>query len=199
MHQGKKLEAALHAVPRTRVTGVFYRSIAEAAIHSLSPSQPLYSLAPRKTGQRFTPKNGPASLYMSADFHTSYIETHGTSASIAGSGLHFIPPPTVIIAISVDIEHVLDLTSPAVRDELATDEDELAGPWFEQMLAGDSVPTHTLARVAHLSNLFEAIRFNSVQKAGGTNLMVWTKKLKRPYFVEVNDPSRRLYQRIPPG
>jgi len=166
MHHGKELVTALHTVARTRVTGVFYRSIAEAAIHSLSPPTPLHSLGPRKTGQRFTPKNGPASLYMSEDFDTSYVETHGTAASIAASGLHFIPPPTVIIAISVDIEHVLDLTVPAIRDQLGTDEAELAGPWFEQMLAHDPVPTHTLARVAHLSNLFEAIRFTSAQKPG---------------------------------
>jgi len=198
MHQGKELEKALKLVPRTRVTGVFYRSIAEAAIHSLAPPKPLHSLGPRKSGQRFTPKNGPACLYMSEDFDTSYIETHGTAASIAASGHHFVPPPTVIIAISVDIEHVLDLTVPAVRDALGTDEAELSGPWFEQMLAHDSVPTHSLARVAHLSNLFEAIRFTSVQKPGAINLMVWPKKLIAPHFIEVNDPSRRLHQRIPP-
>lgn len=198
MHQGKELIKALNAVPRTRLTGVFYRSASEAALHSLSPPQPLYSLGPRRTGQRFTPKNGPASLYLSADFDTSYIETHGTASSIAKSGLHFTPPPTVIIAISVDIEHVLDLTVPEVRAELGTDEAELGGPWFEQMNAHDPVPTHNLARVAHLSNLFEAIRFNSVQKSGAVNLLVWPKKLRVPFFIEVNDPSRRLHQRIPP-
>ena len=198
MHQGKELERALKTVPKTRVTRVFYRSIAEAIIHSLFAPKPLYSLGPRKTGQRFTPKNGPACLYMSEDFDTSYIETHGTAASIAASGLHFIVPPTVITAIAVDIEHVLDLTAPSVRDELGTDEAELAAPWFEQMLAHDPVPTHSLARAAHLSNLFEAIRFTSVQKPGAVNLMVWPKKLMAPYFIEVNDPSRRLHQRIPP-
>jgi hypothetical protein len=87
----------------------------------------------------------------------------------------------------------------AVRDELGTDEAELAGPRFEQMLAHDPVPTHTLDRVAHLSNLFEAIRFTSVQKPGTVNLLVWPKKLIAPYFIEVNDPSRRLHQRIPPA
>ncbi|MBP6745746.1 RES family NAD+ phosphorylase [bacterium] len=197
MHRGKDLTVALNAVPRTRVTGIFYRSIAEVAMHSLSPPQPLYSLGARKTGQRFTPKNGPASLYLSANFETSYIETHGTATSIAASGLAFTPPPTVIIAISVDIERVLDLTVPAVRDKLGTDEAELAGPWFEQMITGDLVPTHLLARAAHLSNLFEGLKFNSVQKPGAVNLLVWPKKLKAPFFVEVNDPSRRLYQRIP--
>jgi RES domain-containing protein len=103
----------------------------------------------------------------------------------------------VIIAISVDIERVLDLTVPAVRDNLGTDETELAGPWFEQMITFDLVPTHILARAAHLSNLFEGLKFNSVQKPGAVNLLVWPKKLKAPFFVEVNDPSRRLYQRIP--
>ncbi|MFA7338232.1 MAG: RES family NAD+ phosphorylase [Candidatus Obscuribacterales bacterium] len=125
------------------------------------------------------------------------ISTHGTATSIAASGLAFTPPPTVIIAISVDIERVLDLTVPAVRDKLGTDEAELAGPWFEQMITGDLVPTHLLARAAHLSNLFEGLKFNSVQKPGAVNLLVWPKKLKAPFFVEVNDPSRRLYQRIP--
>lgn len=197
MHRGKQLIVALNAVPRTRVTGVFYRSIAEVAMHSLSPPQPLFSLGARKTGQRFTPKNGPASLYLSANFETSYIETHGTATSIAASGFAFTPPPTVIVAISVDVEHVLDLTEPEVRGTLGTDETELAGPWFEQMLTGDLVPTHLLARAAHLSNLFEGLKFNSVHKPGAINLLVWPKKLKPPYFVEVNDPSRRLYQRIP--
>ncbi|MDP3509025.1 MAG: RES family NAD+ phosphorylase [Candidatus Melainabacteria bacterium] len=197
MHRGKQLTIALNAVPRTRVSGVFYRSIAEVAMHSLSPPQPLFSLGARKTGQRFTPKNGPASLYLSANFETSYIETHGTATSIAASGFAFTPPPTVIVAISVDVEHVLDLTEPTVRDTLGTDEAELAGPWFEQMLTGDLVPTHVLARAAHLSNRFDGLKFNSVQKPGAVNLLVWPKKLKPPYFVEVNDPSRRLYQRIP--
>lgn len=125
------------------------------------------------------------------------ISTHGTATSIAASGHAFTPPPTVIIAISVDIERVLDLTVPAVRDNLGTDETELAGPWFEQMITFDLVPTHILARAAHLSNLFEGLKFNSVQKPGAVNLLVWPKKLKAPFFVEVNDPSRRLYQRIP--
>jgi RES domain-containing protein len=115
MHPRKELMMALNAVPRPRLTGVCYRSTAEAAIYSLSPPQPLYSLGPRRTGQRFTPKNGPACLYMSEQFDASYIETHGTAASIASSGLNFLPPPTVIIAISVDLEHVLDLTISAHR------------------------------------------------------------------------------------
>ena len=122
MHPKKQLLAALNTVPNPRLTGVFYRSTAEAAIHSLSPPQPLYSLGPRRSGQRFTPKNGPACLYMSDQFDVSYIETHGTAHSITTSGPHFTPPPTVIIAITVDIEHVLDLTVQATRDALGTDE-----------------------------------------------------------------------------
>jgi len=134
---------------------------------------------------------------MSDQFDVSYIETHGTAHSITTSGPHFTPPPTVIIAITVDIEHVLDLTVQATRDALGTDETELTRPWFEQMIAGNPVPTHILAHAAHSLDRFQAIKFPSALRAGTVNLMVWPKKLSHPYFIEVHDPSHRLYQRIP--
>ncbi len=197
MHLRNKLVVALNKIPAQRVTGLFYRSMLETAVHSLLPPQPLYSLGPRQTGQRFTPKNGPACLYISKQFDVSFIETHGTTMAVAKCGYNFTPQPTVIIAISVDVE-VLDLTLPENRKALGTSTAELVGSWFEQMISGQPVPTHILARVAYSSNRFQAIQFYSAQRPGAINLMVWTKKLKEPYFIEVQDQSHKLYQRIPP-
>ena len=199
MHTGRQLTEALNKVSAPSLFGVFYRSISEAAIHSLKPPEPLYSLGARRKGQRFTPKNGPSCLYLSEQFDVSFIETNGTALSIVAHGHGFTPPPTVIIAININVEHMLDLTDPVVRMALATNQDELAGPWLEQMLLKQPVPTHILARAAHRCNRFEAIRFQSMQRKGGVNVMVWPKKLRNPYCIEVHDPSHRLYQRIPPA
>jgi RES domain-containing protein len=188
----RQLKAALNVITPVRVSGVFYRSVAESAIHSLSPPRPLYSLGPRRTGQRFTPKGGPARLYLSERFDVSYVETNGTALSLAAHGHAFVPPPTVVVAVLVDIEHVLDLTVLATKAALATDDAELGGPWFEQMILGRSVPSHDLARAAYSVNLFEAIKFNSAQRPGAVNLMIWPKKLSEPYYVEVHDDSHRL-------
>jgi RES domain-containing protein len=193
----QKLLGALAKITPSTFTGQLYRSISEAALHSLSPAQPLYSLGARKSGQRFTHKTGPASLYLSEEPDVSYIETNGTAWSITTSGQALIPPPTVIIAISAHIDTVLDLTMPVVQKALDTDDADLSGPWFEQMILGKPVPTQILARAAYSTNRFQAIRFKSVQKPGAVNCMIWPKRLTSPAFIEVHDPSHRLYQRIP--
>ena len=124
MHTGRQLTEALNKVSAPSLFGVFYRSISEAAIHSLKPPEPLYSLGARRKGQRFTPKDGPSCLYLSDQFDVSFIETNGTALSIVAHGHAFTPPPTVIIAINVNVEHtmVMDITS-------------LSHPWLPKPLS----------------------------------------------------------------
>jgi RES domain-containing protein len=47
------------------------------------------------------------------------------------------------------------------------------------------------------SHRYEGIRFPSSKETGAINLMIWIDKIETPSFVEVHDPSGRLWQRIP--
>jgi hypothetical protein len=62
MHRGRRLSEAVHACPRVRVHGVWYRSVDGAVFLGFydkkNPKRPLSGLGAPRGGARFTPKNG---------------------------------------------------------------------------------------------------------------------------------------------
>lgn len=95
------------------------------------------------------------------------------------------------------IERVLDLTDKAVVKALGTTVAELKAPWAQQLKNGNLVPTHVLADAAYGSNRYQAIRYLSAEHKAGINLVIWTRKIRKPSYVEVYDPSGRLAARVP--
>jgi len=196
MHDRKGLAAALNLVPVQIYTRNVFRSVELDALLSFIPPQPLFDLGPASGGQRFTPIGGPPALYVSEHPATSYFEANQLFASVAATARQEAPP-TVILNLSVHIETVLDLTVPQIQQSLGTTLTELTGDWQWQMTIGGTVPTHMLAELAHLSGRFQAIRFPSSVENTVANLIIWTDRLVDPSFVQVNDRSGRLAQRIP--
>ena len=138
------------------------------------------------------------SIYVAEHQYTALAEVdHSITSSLRKSGRITPSPPLTIYAIHVKLNRVLDLADKAVVDALGTNFAELKEAWAQQMKNGDPVPTHILAEAVYDSHRYQAIRFLSVEHKGGINLVVWTRKIRKPCFVEVYDPSSRLAARIP--
>jgi RES domain-containing protein len=196
MHAKAKLRKVLESIENPPISGWFYRAVKHSALYSNDPPNPLYSLGPGKTGQRFTPLGGPPALYVADKAYTAFAEgTHAITSSLTG----LIAPaePQVLFAIDVRLEHVLDLTEEKILIALGTSRGELQGPWEDQREAGLDVPTHDLAEAAYQSGRFHSMKFDSLQNPGNKNLIIWTERIEEPYYVEVYDPSKKLAARIP--
>ena len=78
MHQGRRLIKAVRACARLVVNGVWYRSVdTEVFRHfydATKPMRPLWGLGAPTGGARFTPKDGPSSLYLAEDLETANRE-----------------------------------------------------------------------------------------------------------------------------
>ena len=187
-------------MPHPSVDGIFYRSIGAAALYRFTPPQPLWSLGPGMAGQRFSPLGGPPALYVAVTPQTTLYESNGLASTLFESaGIRPAIPATVTISIMVKLERALDLTDRAVLKRLTFSRSELFCPWKELMLNAEKVPTHILAEVAYGIPRLQGILFPSHQDASETNLIIWTRKVRSPSFVEVEDPSGMLWQRIPSG
>lgn len=158
------------------------------------PIQPLYDLGPRQSGQRYTPIGSHRALYVSESQHTSYVEATGMFNNVAAQA-HQTNPAQAVLQFRVSLGATLDLTLEPNQQALATNRTELTASWRWQMAMGRPVPTQILGDTAFRSGRFQAIRFPSAQRADEVNLVIWTKRIIEPFFVESTDP--RFYQRIP--
>jgi RES domain-containing protein len=180
------------------IEGIFYRSIPAGALYKFDPPQPLWSLGPGMSGQRFTPIGGPPALYVAESPQTTLYEGNSLAASLfAHVATRPAIPATVTISVRAKLLHVLDLSDESILETLGLTQDDLFCAWKELMLKGLEVPTHTLADVAYGVTGLQAIRFPSNQDATGVNLVIWTRKIKSPCYIEVDDPSGTLWQRVP--
>jgi RES domain-containing protein len=197
MLKSSHLAKALQACPRTPVVGNWYRSVAADRYVSffIAPSadgfRPLSGLGARRTGARFTPPNGPASLYVAGDVETSTREALQITV-----GTPIQPPAGVIrtiYTVTVNLTNVVDLRAPAVLRFLETSAEELAASWrFRRNRS--TPPTQNLGRLAAKVGL-EGLIFQST-KGPGPCLVIFTDKLLASSFLEVRD-GNTILERLP--
>lgn len=195
MHARSRLDAVLNNLPNPRLTGTFFRSVNHNALHSRQPPDLLFSLGPGVEGQRFTQVGGPPALYLANGAQTAYAES--TQSVVSSIAEIMVPPPMVVYAITVNLEHALDLNNPENLEQLGTSLAEIQGNWRGQMNSGLEVPTHILADAVFTSNRFQGMLYPSVAWTGGTDLIIWTDRVTDPSFIEVHDPSGDLARRLP--
>lgn len=131
------LPAALGRVLGASYAGVLFRAVHLEALYGFHRAppyphpQPLYSLGAPARGARFTPRGGPASLYLAEDTETALAEANQVNLAIRHQNLSAAPliEPTVTLAVTVHLLSVLDLGDDAVRSVVATDVAELTGSW----------------------------------------------------------------------
>lgn len=196
--------ARLAGVPRRTIQGTLFRAV--YAAYLLPPAaapEPLYfngSLA----GRRFTPRKGPAGLYLSFDPSTPPAELrtvvfeHGFPVATREHD------PIVLVSVRSTVHRVLDLTDAPTRSALDLTRADLRADWEreqDEYLAGRGpMPaTQLLALTAHLSGLFAGIKYPSARTDFGVNLVVFPDRLEMGRdCLEVVDAGNRYSQRLPP-
>lgn len=201
---GTDLLTVVAKLPGGPYTRVLYRAIHLEALygfHRMPPHprpQPLYSLGAPIRGARFTPRGGPASLYLAEDTETAISEANQVNLTIRRQNAALAPQiePTVMVAVTVHLESVLDLTEAPVQAMLGTDTTELTRPWRIPP-PGGLPPTQELGAALFASGKFQAARYPSARRPGGSCLVVFTDRIQDPAFVEVHDPRGNVHQRRP--
>jgi RES domain-containing protein len=194
----------LAGVPRLTIQGTLHRAVyAKFLLPPVTSPEPLYfngSLA----GRRFTPRMGPAGLYLSFDPSTPPAELravvfeHGFPVSTEEHDL------ILLVSVRSSVHRVLDLTDASILDVLELSPSDLKADWEveqDEYLAGRSpMPaTQVLALTAHTSGLFAGIKYPSARTDFGVNLVVFPDRLEkaRGDCLEVVTSISGYSQRLP--
>lgn len=201
MHTIQKLRRLIETISVDHFDGEMYRCVNADTLYRFTQSgsytpRPLYNLGPPRRGARYTPKNGAPSIYFAYDIETACREF----LKIAKPSELVLPTlqktsAFALYSAKVSLEAVLDLTSLSIRRKLGTNRTELSSPWRYRR-DRRVPPTHRIGAVAAASKRIQAIKFEST-KGPGACFVVFTENLVEPAYVEVNDPSGRLMERIP--
>jgi RES domain-containing protein len=204
MRAPEELADALAALFPVPFAGTLYRAIHLEALYGFHQPvpypepRPLYSLGAPRAGARYTPRGGMPTLYMAEDAETAFAEANQVAAALQALDPSLSPPkPTVIVSARARLMSVLDLTDPAIRAALGTDETELVAPWRLRQDEGGMAPTQRLGQAAFDSGRFQALRYPSRQLSGRRCLAIFPDRLAGGAFVEIHDPDGNVYQRLP--
>ncbi len=205
MLSASKLRQALAAIPSVPFEGTLHRAVHLHWLMNLPPNvvpQPLYSLAAPTTGARFTPVGGPPMLYFAEDAETAYAEANQVGSLVKSVLEVAAAPPTVLVAASVKLGSVLDLTDSSIQAALSLSLAEIAAPWrlASARAAGSRSKRPTTQRLGQAifdSGRFQALRYESTRLPGHPCLAIFTGRVAAPNFIEVHDPHHNISQRIP--
>jgi len=188
--------SAIARSPLTDVDGILCRAIAERYLRGAAP-QPLYFQGSAERGGRYTPKGGPAGLYLADHPRTAFAEIRH---------LQFPPDlrePVTLVYVRVRVSALLDLRQPPVRRRLRVKRDDLTGDWADEQvayLAGGGTPmplTQAIGAATHLARDIRGILYPSARLRGATCLVLFPDRLRRGDIVESHDSTGRLRQRLP--
>ena len=198
MRPPRQLAAVLATVPLAAAQGPWSRAIGYR--HLLGPPpglggppQPLWGGAARAVGARFTPQGGFDSIYLADNPDTAFLEVSAL-VQLPGGPVPVRSAPWVIVSVEGVLNHLLDLTDPAILAALGTSGQEVAGAW----VMAPKPPTQLLGRLAYDSRRIVGIRYASAKHPGGTNLAVFPDRLplSARNYLEVYDPHGHLAQHL---
>lgn len=187
---------AIEAAPLVSIDGNLCRAITEQYLRGKRP-QPLYFQGSADRGGRYTPKGGPAGLYLADEQPTAFAEIRHLHVPL---NLH---EPVTLVYVRVRVENLLDLRHTPTRRRLGLTVTNLTGEWADEQvayLAGHGAPmplTQAIATAAHLAGDIRGILYPSARRRRATCLVVFPDRLKSGDLVESHDPTGRLRQRLP--
>ena len=187
----KELIAVLPKLPVDAYAGTLFRRVTLAALQSVEPHQFLYALGAGKDGARFTPRRGPASLYVAEDELTAEAESKQGGFETFRKAAS---PPAVVYSLKVSLKAVLNLTDAKIVKKISSSQAELVAPW---RLHRKKAPTQILGLAAFDSGKFDALRYRSTKNPKGICYVIFTPRLDGASFVELYDPDGNFSERIP--
>lgn len=198
MRPPREFAAALAIVPLAAVHGPWSRAIGYRHLQGpppglSGPPQPLWGGAARMVGARFTPPGSFDSLYLADNPVTAFLEVSAL-IQLPGGPVPVLAAPWVVVSVEGELNHVLDLTQPAILAALGITPAEVTAPW----VTAANPPMQVLGRLTHRSRRVVGIRYASAKHPGGTNLVVFPERLDiaSGNYLEVYDPHRQLSQRL---
>jgi RES domain-containing protein len=187
----KDLTVAVSRLPAVAYTGTLFRRVALVALQSVEPHRFLYAFGAGKDGARFTPRRGPASLYVAEDELTAEAESkQGCFENFRKTAAS----PAVVYSLKVSLKAVLDLTDAKIVKKIGSSQAEVAAPW---RLHRKKAPTQILGLAAFDSGKFDALRYRSTKNPKGICYVIFTPRLDGTSFVELYDPDGNFSERIP--
>lgn len=187
----EELIAVLPKLPADAYAGILFRRVTLAALRSVDPHQFLYSLGASRDGARFTPKHGPACLYLAQDESTAEAESkHDGFENFRKAAT----APAVVYSLKVSLKAVLDLTKARIVKKIGSSQAELTAPW---QLYPENVTTQILGLAAFDVGKFDALRYRSAKNPRGICYVIFTPRLDGASFVELYDPDGNFSERIP--
>lgn len=202
MLNGAALHAALATAPRVHLRNLTYRAIHLRHFVILATSQPLFTPAGGLVGSRYVMPDGPESLHTALESETAFRELNQQFLNLAATPLgaqmvvngELRPDPYVMLGIHVDLPHVLDLTSRAVRRHLRIASVAfLAGRWRNV----PSAPTQVLGAAVFACNRYQGILFPSAQHINHQCLVVFRPRIVAPARVHFQDVPCQLAAQLP--
>lgn len=201
----EEITERLTRVGRRTIERILYRAtyLRHLDVPEGSPVEPLYYLG-SLAGARYTPRKGPAGLYLAYDPATPAAELRAVvfaGGRVVRTEEH---DPIVTVAVRATLHHVLDLTDDDTCRTLDLTDLELRADWEQGQDGylrdlGPMPATQLLALAAHTSGLVTAIKYKSARTDFGTNLVVFPDRLSADAgdLLEVIDSKGRLVQRLP--
>lgn len=191
-------------MPLIDMRGTLYRAVYEKYLHPATGNpEPLYYRG-SLSGRRYTPRGGPAGLYLALDPATPVAELRNvvfTGDVITSVVEH---DPVLTVSILATVTRVLDLTDSAVTRSLKLTKKLLRAHWEVEMdnaLAGRGpMPaTQLLADAAYVTGLITGIKYPSARTRFGKNLVVFPDRLNatRGDDLLVVDSTNRYAQHLP--
>ncbi|HEX2093042.1 MAG TPA: RES family NAD+ phosphorylase [Longimicrobiaceae bacterium] len=168
-----------------------------------TPPQPLY-YGGSEIGARYTPRGGPAGLYLASDPATALAEIRDLMQSPRGQLLPSARrDPVTLVYVETEVGRVLDLTDATIRRALRIGRKAIMAEWHEPMLAylagkGPMPLTQQIGVAAHISGIVGGILFPSVRWKGGLCLVVFPDRLAKGDRVASYDPEGVLAQVLMP-
>jgi hypothetical protein len=189
MLSAKRLSAVLETISPQSFNGSMHRWVdlkslfgieksASGLVPTRIPPEFLYSGGKRGRVNRYTPRNGPRSLYLADNEQTACAEA-------AGPGLEDLDPGA-IFAVRVDLVSVLNLCDPAVLEALQTNPDELTAP-VRALRTRRQPLTLRLARAVIKAGKFTSILFPSARRSDGVCLVVYRDLLFKREQIDLVD------------
>ena len=193
------LRSALDKVTPIKLAGKFWRVVATSSLLGLVRGENglpevtrihpnlLFAGGPRRVGGRYTPMEGPDTLYLASSERAANAEWKaGLQALFPGVEL----PPKTVFATEVNLTRVLDLSTDEIQRALRTDSAELAQAWK----AHNRPATQRLGLACFESGRFSALRYRSTKAAPSYCLAVFPNRIIPAEYVSVLDPQKFFSQ-----
>jgi RES domain-containing protein len=206
MLERSALQAALPTLTNDLIPAVhgrWARCVALQHLQGATP-EPLWPGGGARTGARFTPKGGPASLYLATEALTVLAEVGVVYETPAGRTDYVVHQPYGIFCVKGIVPQVLDLTDPIVQRALQTNDQELRGPWLRLQGRPEGAPTQVLGQAAFDTGIIGGVKYTTAKftepLANTENLLAFPDRLSlnAAGYLEVEPtPGGHYRQRLP--